>query len=89
MDAPAKTTKGIIMPWQHRVVKRTYEYDGGNTETLYQIHEYFYNNGLPNPTITEEPVTLMEDSIESLRTTLERMIKCLDAPVLDWNDFNI
>lgn len=72
------------MHWNHRVYKRTYP----NGEVFYQIHEAFYETKESEPpeSYTTEPKALMEESVEELRETLQRMLKCLDAPVLDYKE---
>lgn len=71
------------MPWQHRVVRRKYD----NDEVFYQMHEYFYGDKIGNPVITTDPINLMGDSVDALRETLGRMLRALDAPVLEWSDY--
>lgn len=69
------------MSWNHRVVKRIYPEPSG--ETFYQIHEAYY--GLEDkPLITTEPKALVGESIDELRETLQRMLRALDKPVLDY-----
>lgn len=72
------------MSWNHRVVRREYP-DAAIEEdrVFYQIHETYYL-GEDTPSITEEPSRLMEQDMGQLRATLERMLRCLDAPVLDY-----
>ena len=70
------------MHWNHRVVKRTYP--APSNETFYQIHEAYY--GVENkPAITEEPDYPLGESIEELREDLQRMLRALDKPVLDYD----
>jgi hypothetical protein len=69
--------------WNHRVVKRTYP--APSNETLYQIHEAYYGlAGDKLPSITVEPAEVVGESIEELRDTLQRMLRALDNPVLDY-----
>lgn len=65
------------MSWNHRVVK---------TGRYYGIHEVFYLNNEPDM-ITESPVAAAEEDVEELRETLTLMLKALDEPVLDYEDF--
>ena len=71
------------MGWNHRVVKRTYPEPSG--ETFYQIHEAYYGlNGSGKPSITVDPMYAIGESVDELRETLQRMLRALDKPVLDY-----
>jgi hypothetical protein len=64
--------------WNHRVVRHFSETEG---EWL-GIHEAFY--GLDDKVVwTNDPVGVTGGSIAELRETLERMLRCLDAPILE------
>jgi hypothetical protein len=66
--------------WNHRVVRHFSEAEG---EWL-GIHEAFYD-GLDGEKVlwTNDPVGVTGGSIAELRETLERMLRCLDAPILE------
>lgn len=70
--------------WNHRVVRRVYPNDGeGYVE--YAVHEAFYGlDGDNKPSITEEPDSPHGETLEELREDLQRMLRVLDAPVLDY-----
>ena len=69
--------------FNHRVLAREYEIRGG-IEVCFAIHEVYYKNGKPI-NYTENAVTVDaydDEGIEGLRATLDRMLKCLDNPIL-------
>ena len=72
--------------WNHRVVRREYpESADPEEQVLLGIHETYYDVGDgPLPMFTEEPIRVMETSVEALRETLQRMLAALDKPVLDY-----
>ena len=75
------------MNWNHRVVKRTYV-----TETIYGIHEVYYEDGKPTM-VTAEPVAIQctgddGEPIEVLREALERATRALEHPILNYEDFD-
>jgi len=67
--------------WNHRVVKRIYPMD-----TMYGIHETYYEDDDSVMGITENPTPVVGESVEELRETLERMLKALDEPVLNYDE---
>ena len=70
------------MTWNHRVVRRVW--DSG--ETTYAIHEAYYELGQLADSITNDPVAVVGDNVEELRTTLQWMLNSLDKPVLNYED---
>lgn len=74
------------MWWNHRVVRHP-------NGTL-MIHEAYYT-APPNTdpalavphSITERGVEVVGEDIDGLRETLQRMLRCLDKPVLDSSNF--
>jgi len=64
--------------WNHRVVRQS-----KGDETWLGIHEVFYGEADESDAgWTENPVDVVGETIEDLRVTLERMIACLDKPVI-------
>jgi hypothetical protein len=63
--------------WNHRVVQRV---DGDGVS--FGIHEVHYNDYDAITGYTFDPVPVDCDTLEDLRDTLERMLRCLDKPVL-------
>lgn len=77
------------MGWNHRVVRRVFP-DAPGTPVLYGIHEAFCDNQGRVWGITEEPVRVTSDGEEpdpvaALRWTLDKMLKALDKPVIDYD----
>lgn len=70
------------MSWNHRIVKRS---DARGTESgeWFTICEVYYNEDGTNAAHTVDAVGVCGESVESLRWTLEHMLKALDAPILD------
>ncbi len=68
------------MSWNYRVVKTIV--DG---EPAYGIHEHHVVNNGRNDRHgwTARPVPAQEESLDDLRTTLERMLSALDHDVID------
>ena len=69
--------------WDYRVVRR--ESEDGETEDWYSIQEVYYDeDGTPMAQTLDLQVE--QDTIAGMRPQLERMINCLDQPVLDESD---
>jgi len=68
--------------WNHRVVKRIVKDFGEDVEQL-GIHEAFYGLDGEGVAWTDEPVVVIGETVDDLRETLERMLRCLDMPVID------
>ena len=71
------------MTWNHRVMRSVK--DG---ETNFTIREVFYDRPFDDedPGIwgwTQDPIEPFGETLDELRTCLERMLACLDQPVLD------
>ena len=65
------------MSWNYRIIQ-TEE----NGEIFLNIHEVYYDkNGIPNG-YTENPVTVSGEVVEDLKWVLNKMIECLDKPIL-------
>ena len=75
------------MSWNHRVVRRTYTHTHRDDTILYQIHEVYYNEDghLTINSITEEPIRIMEETMDDLKKTVERLTKCLEYPIIDYD----
>ena len=74
--------------WNHRVIKTTQDLDG-RQEITWGIHEAHYkgdDESVADGGWTEHPTDVVTeddaDPIGSLRWTLERMLECLDKPIL-------
>jgi len=73
------------MTWNHRVVRRTYPNTHMDDSILYEIHEVYYNEDGTIGSITEEPISIIEESVEDLKSTIERLTKCLTTPIIDYD----
>ena len=71
------------MSWNHRVVRRSYTHADGYVEDTYQIHEAYYDVE-PKLLLTISGVSAIGNTVQELREDLERMLKALDKPVLDY-----
>lgn len=82
------------MPWNHRVVRRKQLpiVDLERPDYLC-IHEVYFDagkEGTPH-SVTNEGVTVGAEaetdaeSIQEMRETLERMLRALDKPIVDWD----
>jgi len=75
------------MVWNHRIVKRVYHHASGD-ETTYQIHEVYYDEIGSEPTnITLDPIAPLGETVEELKEELNRMLRALEHPVLNYEDF--
>jgi hypothetical protein len=71
--------------WNHRVVRRIYNPGQESEEVLYGIHEAYYGlEGETKPAITNDPTEPLGETVEGLREELNRMLRALDKPVLDY-----
>lgn len=71
------------MTWNHRVMRRTNEHG----ETWYDIHEVYYETdpcGVEKLSWTEDAIAPMGETVDELREELERMLRALDKPVLEY-----
>ncbi len=72
------------MGWNHRVLKlHCKEYD----EDYYEIRECHYEEGTAKDSIpymwSTTPCTVGGDDPDDIRWTLNKMLECLDKPVLE------
>jgi len=74
------------MTWNHRVVRRTWRKGEVDEEKEYAIHEAYYgrddDGGI---SITADHKAPYGETVEELRETLQRMLRALDRPVLDYD----
>ena len=73
------------MSWNHRVVRRFYPNTHMDDSMLYEIYEVYYNEDGTIQGLTENPISIREESLEDLKTTLQRISKCLDNPIIDYD----
>ena len=73
------------MSWNHRVVKRTWIDAMDCTEDRFGVHEAYCDDNGRVFAITEEPVAPCGETLEELRVEFERMQRCLEYPILDFD----
>jgi hypothetical protein len=73
------------MGWNHRVVRRFYPNTHMDDSILYEIHEVYYDKDGTIGSITQEPISIMEETVDDLRKTVERLTKCLESPIIDYD----
>jgi hypothetical protein len=74
------------MSWNHRVIKKTYKYDGEEASYGYEIHEVYYDKDGRIDGWTEQPVNPYGETVEELHTDLAYFLNALDKPVLEIKD---
>jgi hypothetical protein len=72
----------IYSHWNYRVVKSIVD-----DEPSYAIHEVYYTEGDVPKTISHNPMFPFGDTIDDLKLDLQKMIECLEKPVLNIEDF--
>ena len=79
--------KGIILPthWNYRVVRRACPLPDGSIEHVFGIHEAYYD-GDRVTSITVEPIEVVGNDMDDLRSEIGHIAKALDAPVLEYDD---
>jgi len=72
--------------WNHRVMR----HNAGTEDEYFAIHEVYYDlkddDGKKETVWTKDPVRVSGETVEELRETLERMLRALDTPVMEYND---
>tara|TARA_Y100000034_G_C6588633_1_gene255624 strand:+ start:134 stop:511 length:378 start_codon:yes stop_codon:yes gene_type:complete len=66
--------------WDYRVVRRESE-DG--SDEWYSIQEVYYDDETNEPMAQTLDLQIEGDTITGMRNQLERMMDCLDQPILD------
>jgi hypothetical protein len=69
------------MHWNHRVFRK--KHPSGD---VLGIHECFYDEDGKVNGWTLDAIAPQGDNLDELRVELERMLKCLDEPILDYSD---
>lgn len=73
------------MSWNHRIVRRIYPNVHMDDSILYEVHEVYYDEEGKIDSITQEPINIMEETVDDLRKTVERLTKCLEQPIIDYD----
>lgn len=69
--------------WNYRVLRTA---DKATGEVTNQIHEVYYNDGVPT-SCTLRPVSPCGETIEELHTDLQMMVTALQRPVIDGDNW--
>ena len=72
-------SKDISKEWDYRVVRQTSE-DG---DEWLSVQEVYYDDETGEPMAHTTDLTLEGDTITNIRTTLQRMLWCLDKEIVD------
>ena len=73
------------MTWNYRIVKRSYP--NSKWDDTYSIHEAYYNEEGQADSITVEGIEPVGETPKELKQSLEMMLKALDKPILNYEDF--
>jgi hypothetical protein len=78
-------SRGKRMGWEYRVVRRTFKHPDSDVEEFYGIHEVHHITvgDETKSGRTEDPVSVMSDSVDGLRWVLTEMLKALDKEVIE------
>ena len=68
--------------WEYRVVRKEYDCESGEWYSVQEV--YFDDDGQPSAQTID--LQIEGDTISEIRKRLNRMINCLDNPVLDEED---
>ncbi len=71
--------------WNHRVVHRVHKHEKFGEEHVYAIHEAYYNDDGLVEGITQDPVEPWGETLEELKSSLQRMSNALTKPILEWD----
>ena len=66
--------------WDYRVVRKE---SADGSDEWYSIQEVYYNDETEKPMAHSIDLQIEGDTIAGMRTQLERMLECLDKPVVD------
>jgi hypothetical protein len=69
--------------WNHRIIRHIEKITHMDDSIYYAIHEVYYDEDGKVNGWTEEPIRIMEESLEDLKVTLQRLVESFDNPVLD------
>lgn len=72
-------SKDISSEWDYRVLRQTTE----NGDGRLSIQEVYYDDETGEPTAQTIDLQVEGDNIADLRTTLQRMLWCLDKEIVD------
>lgn len=73
------------MSWNHRIIRHIEPRTHMDDSIYYAIHEVYYDEDGKVNGWTEEPIRIMEESLEDLKVTLQRLTESFDNPVIDYD----
>lgn len=75
------------MAWNYRVVR----YRKARPDDWLAVHSAFYNDGVPPDgkphSISVTSIAPQGESLDELKSDLEKMQRALELPILDYDDF--
>lgn len=75
------------MTWNYRVIRNpSQDFYEEVIEPYYTINEVFYDKSDGKPYAYGPPSSVLGNSVEDIRLTLEQMARALEEPVLDARD---
>lgn len=69
--------------WNHRIIRHIEHRTHMDDSIYYAIHEVYYDEAGLVSNWSEEPIRILEESLEDLKVTLQRLIESFDKPILD------
>lgn len=78
-------TEWNLKHWNYRVVVRSQEGVHGNT-AVYGIHEVFYDEDGKPESVSVDPVSIVAESVEEVKSELAMQARALESPVLNYDD---
>lgn len=73
--------------WNYRIVKRVHNRGQPYEETIFGIHEAYYDADKKVEWITENPVEAIgTDDLEDLKSEFENMSHAFNQPVINYED---
>ena len=69
--------------WNHRIIRHIEHRTHMDDSIYYAIHEVYYDEDGKVKGWTEEPIRILEESLEDLKATLQRLSESFNNPVLD------
>lgn len=74
------------MSWNYRLMRHSTPIKGTDqVEIWFGIHE-IYGTSPEGIAYSEQPTNLVGENVEDIKWALEEMLKCLEKPVLDYNE---
>jgi len=75
------------MTWNYRIVRMNVDMGDGAVEPMLGVHEAYYGEDGVVHSITEEPITIVGESVDVLQDVIDMIQAALDEEVLDYEDY--